>query len=401
MSKLIFNSKEKEYPSIFLPKRIMEFIENGFTDTEIHEGLGIKKHKKVTFIRPKDHSFYKSLELKINDLLVFNDESIHKELENQDFYLGEYLLPRKPSFYYTTEVEYKALGFKIDEFLKNSFIIILVLHFIIFLATSVLLPIFFDFEQRRSISVFVLVSITSFGLYFAFLFLIFVRNKFSFYVSKTREELIFKEKNTRTELLNNYNAKIQAIIDREEQDFQTQNQEFSKERSIRELDLLKQSIGNDTLDLVDNRNSKKGKSELLFLKYLYDEFGKNVLTDYSPNIGKNPFQPDFIVYDSDIDFHIDIEIDEPYSFDTGETIHHDRTKDGKRNLFFNEINWGVIRFSEKQIVTEPKKCCQLIQNILEAIKGKQNYIEHSITKEPFWSHEEALIMKLNDYRNRY
>ncbi|OBR38144.1 hypothetical protein A9200_18165 [Maribacter hydrothermalis] len=398
---MIFNSQEKEYPSIFLPKRIKEFIENGFTDTELREGLGFQKPKKETFVKPKYHSFYKPLQLKIHDLLVFNDESIHKDLENHDFYLGEYLLPRKPSFYYTTEVEYKALGFKTDEFLKNSFIIILVLHFIIFLASSVLLPIFFDFEQRRNISVFAIVSIASFGIYFAFLFLLFVRNKFSIYVSKTREELTFKEKYRRTDLLRNYNAKIQAIIDLQEQDFQTKNQEFSKERCVRELDLLKQRNGNDTLNLVDNRNSKKGKSELMFLKYLYDEFGKNVLTDYSPNIGKNPFQPDFIVYDDDIDFHIDIEIDEPYSFDTGDTIHHDRTKDAKRNLFFNEINWGVIRFSEKQIVTEPKKCCQLIQNTLKAIKGKQNYIEHTITKEPFWSHEEALIMKLNDYRNRY
>lgn len=71
----------------------------------------------------------------------------------------------------------------------------------------------------------------------------------------------------------------------------------------------------------------------------------------------------------DYDFYIDIEIDEPYSLIDGTIMHHDRTKNEERNLFFNEINWGIIRFTEKQIVETPAQCCSLINEVFNSVEN--------------------------------
>jgi hypothetical protein len=100
-------------------------------------------------------------------------------------------------------------------------------------------------------------------------------------------------------------------------------------------------------------------------------------------------------------FHIDIEIDEPSSVDNGKPIHHDRTNDEESDLFFEEINWGIIRFTERQIIENSEECISLIQNVLNAINIKHNYFEHNVPLEKKWSYEEALIMSNNGFRSTY
>ncbi|WP_282068468.1 hypothetical protein [Olleya namhaensis] len=47
------------------------------------------------------------------------------------------------------------------------------------------------------------------------------------------------------------------------------------------------------------------------------------------------------------------------------------------------------------------KCINFIKDSLNAIHDRKEYIIHEIEIEDFWIHEEALIMKMNDFRNSY
>lgn len=149
------------------------------------------------------------------------------------------------------------------------------------------------------------------------------------------------------------------------------------------------------------KNNNRGKSEIYFLSYLFEKFNNNIYVDVVPAIGKNPFQPDFLLICKETGIHIDIEIDEPYSVDNGKPIHHDRSKDDERDVFFLEINWGVIRFTERQVIENPKECVYLIQNVLFSIRNKKKYFEHKVPLCKKWTYEEALLMNNNDYRNSY
>lgn len=113
---------------------------------------------------------------------------------------------------------------------------------------------------------------------------------------------------------------------------------------------------------------------------------------------KNPFFPDFLIIDEELGIYIDIEIDEPYSFDTGDLIHHNKSNDIKRDYFFTENCWIVIRFSENQILSQPYECVSLIENILEAIKNKENQIITYLIEEKKWTVEEAKAMKIKNSR---
>lgn len=150
------------------------------------------------------------------------------------------------------------------------------------------------------------------------------------------------------------------------------------------------------------QNGNRGKSELFFLTKLYSKFSSQINVDVVPKDGMNPFQPDFVLICNETGFHIDIEIDEPYSASNGIPIHHDRSTDENRNSFFEEINWGVIRFTERQIIQNSSACCELIDNVLFSIKtGKFKNIMHTLDVENKWNYEEALIMSNNNYRNTY
>lgn len=163
------------------------------------------------------------------------------------------------------------------------------------------------------------------------------------------------------------------------------------------LQLLKPFYESKPISVI----SSKGRTELFFLEKLYKYFDHQISVDKVPNIGNNPFQPDFLLICDNTGFHLSIEIDEPYSVENGKPIHHNRTNDKKRDDFFEEINWGVIRFSEKQIIQHSEECCKLIKKILDCIVNKQTVLIHNIDPDKKWNYEEALIMSNTNYRNSY
>ena len=83
------------------------------------------------------------------------------------------------------------------------------------------------------------------------------------------------------------------------------------------INQLKSFVGVQKLKQNDNR----GKSELFFLTKLHSKFKNQINVDVVPKVGMNPFQPDFVIICNETGFHIDIEIDEPYSVNNGIPIH--------------------------------------------------------------------------------
>lgn len=405
MKKIHLEKKEKKYPYIFLPNIIIRHINQGYDEKEILKFLNLEKPELNQKIRGENSFYYSLNKIKsVNYLLNLKNDSIDEDLENHTFYYGKHKLPKMPSLYSVENITYIDYENGISNILK-TLILIPGIAFCTFLIFVTIGPIFISYEERKTFSLLKFIIIASLAIYFLIITFVLTKGWNNIFEKKTKKKRELLEENKRNQLLNKYKSKIELIIEKNEIDFQSDlnvfNQNLKNNYQTAEIGILNKNLSQNNTSLINIKNSKKGRNEIEFLKHLYDFFGRSILIDYSADIGKNPFQPDYILHDKELNFYIDIEIDEPYSMTNGETIHHDRTNDDERNSFFNGINWGVIRFSEKQIVETPKHCCLLIEDVLKAIKYRKDHIEHDIIEENFWTHEEALIMKLNNYRNSY
>jgi hypothetical protein len=152
-----------------------------------------------------------------------------------------------------------------------------------------------------------------------------------------------------------------------------------------------------------------GTSEPEFNEYLVKYFAPILKPSYSFNIPKfhTPYSADFCLQLS-CGLSFDLEIDEPYIGDTGKPHHCiDGDKDKLRDRFFAAGNWITIRFSEKQVVTQPNECCYLIAMLIAVLTGDSS-IKHkfnsSITFPAIdrrWTKFEAQEMATNKYRDSY
>jgi len=156
---------------------------------------------------------------------------------------------------------------------------------------------------------------------------------------------------------------------------------------------------------VNTDNIVEGVSEPYFYEYLKDYFDSKIYPNLIlPNrTGGRHFYPDFVYWDKEKNLLIDIEIDEPYIGKTGQPIHYSAT-DHQRNKKFIRNRWVVIRFTEKQIIKYPKRCCRVIKDVVAKVFGKNNInaLDTSfLPKEKRWSKEKARNMANNEYRNSY
>ena len=204
---------------------------------------------------------------------------------------------------------------------------------------------------------------------------------------KEESKKIDTENQTNRVKFENQKEKIELII----------NENYSK---IQNKFNLKKFIPEVSFNKL-NVNTNKSKSELYFLSELFKNFKDEIFVDVIPSTTKKSLRPDFLIKCNKTGFHIDIEIDEPYSTESGNPIHHDRTNDYEKNLFFLSINWGIIRFSEKQIIQNTEECINLIKETLNSLENQLNYVDHLVPIEKKWTYEEALILSNQDYRNDY
>ena len=108
-----------------------------------------------------------------------------------------------------------------------------------------------------------------------------------------------------------------------------------------------------------------------------------------------PYTPDMIYHDPALKLWIDIEIDEPYSWSTGEPIHYQGLdKQLRRDQFFLDKGWIVIRFAEEQVVRFPRSCCKVIALVLAELLEDGNYLDPydqvpDLPQISQWTREEA------------
>ncbi len=402
------NHCENIYPYIFLPEIITNHINEGYSQSEKLSFLNLEKPRECDLIKLSGEYDYYLHDIihpiNIKTVLDLKYDSVNENLEKFSFCLDKYQLPKKPLLHYIEKAE--KINYKDGtEFIIRSLLFLPVIGIILFFIIVFFGPIFMTLEEQNQMSVWPYIISGSLTLYLILLVIVIARKDNNIFSKQVVIKRTLMEESKRIQLLDEYKSKINSIViqyknDLEKSVFDFENK-YKLEEKTAEIGILYNLLFEKNVELIDNRNTKKGKSELFFLDYLIKTFGRKVFTDFSPDVGRNPYQPDFVVFDADINLYIDIEIDEPYSLIDGTTIHHDRTKDEERNRFFNKINWGVIRFTEKQVIQNPEECCLIIENVFESIKSRTNSIHHKLQTEKFWTHEEALIMQVKNYRNSY
>ncbi|NJO60325.1 MAG: hypothetical protein HC836_19250 [Richelia sp. RM2_1_2] len=160
-----------------------------------------------------------------------------------------------------------------------------------------------------------------------------------------------------------------------------------------------------TFDSVDD--IPIGASEIDFGFLLRYYFGTCIREQQQllPSGHNRPFSTDFLFIEPLTGLHIDIEVDEPFAFSTGEPIHC-VGEDDYRNKCFSEANFVVMRFAEEQVRSQPLRCMRFLGNVVNQLTEndtwKQQFAEvERITTVKQWTKYSAKKLKKQDYRKQY
>jgi hypothetical protein len=151
---------------------------------------------------------------------------------------------------------------------------------------------------------------------------------------------------------------------------------------------------------------QKGSSELYFFRYLKRHFPGCVFDNLALRIKDTYYYPDFVLHYEPCSLWIDIEIDEPYSLPHGEPTHYIGA-DERRNQFFLDKGWGVVRFTEEQVVRQPLACCRFLAELLHALTGDDSFLLElknapELTIRPYpWTEEDSRYMATYKTRQSY
>lgn len=155
---------------------------------------------------------------------------------------------------------------------------------------------------------------------------------------------------------------------------------------------------NFQIDYSEEENPRRGAMEDQFLSALK----KCEVKKLKRNISVDDFYPDFSIID---DYYVvDIEIDEPYIYETGEPIHYIGCGDEERNKTFQNLGVFVVRFTEDQIRHSMTKCSNIVLCLQRFIEtGEISHLEEVLEKsekirQKRWPYNKAKIMA--DYRYR-
>lgn len=168
-------------------------------------------------------------------------------------------------------------------------------------------------------------------------------------------------------------------------------------------EVLEQTISFDG----DRSNAQKGYHEPKLRDCLRKYFPGKIHTGLFleiPNFDY-PYSPDIAYIDDTNHLHIDIEVDEPYSYRSREP-HHCIGSDNRRNEFFLDRHWTVIRFSEEQVVCHTDSCCKVVAQTIAKITGDEKHLSKfasvkDLPKMPGWTYDEALKMAEANTRKKY
>jgi very-short-patch-repair endonuclease len=156
-------------------------------------------------------------------------------------------------------------------------------------------------------------------------------------------------------------------------------------------------------ELFDKHLSSKtniGESEYELFEHLQN---KKLPVFTNPFI--NPYTPDILILDKNMKLLIDIEIDEPYSKSGKPTHYIGNEFDNKRNLFFNKNGIHIIRFSEKQVVSNVNICYLIIDLFIKSLKDSKTESTLKLyckkISEPKWTKKHSEFLCQNRARDIY
>lgn len=144
--------------------------------------------------------------------------------------------------------------------------------------------------------------------------------------------------------------------------------------------------------------SKKGLSELFFEGYVEEYFGKI----YKKNVRVGQYTPDYALIDESNNFALDVEIDEPYSIDDRVLLHL-KNQNSRRDIYFLESGWNVLRFSEEQVLTQPDSCIKLISLVHARTTLTSEYLKYCTDADELvskirWDEKIAARMRREKFR---
>ena len=150
------------------------------------------------------------------------------------------------------------------------------------------------------------------------------------------------------------------------------------------------------------RSNQRGNKDMHFCNLIKNEF-PDLLTESEVHLTipyyNKPYEPDIVLIDENINLHIDVEIDESYDgyyrFPT-----HEQGKDDRRDLFFTECGWMVIRFTERQVHQQANECLNYIRQVLNSIYDKPIATACPI-REPQWDSQQAIRWEKEFFRESY
>ena len=157
-------------------------------------------------------------------------------------------------------------------------------------------------------------------------------------------------------------------------------------------------------------DAQRGWSENKFFDVLNQYFSGKLYRGYklqNPSYSEGyHYTADICYRDELLNLFIDIEIDEPYGYRSGNPIHGiDNNNEDERNQHFLRCGWFVVRFAEEQVVRYPQACCKTIAELIAEITGEPipAYLAIINPLPPInrWTTEEAFEMWKQQYRNTY
>lgn len=408
------------YPYVLLPYLIEKHLSEPFNEAELIKELNIEFPKKQHCATRNNHTTIhnptsspiltyienllnnnkpKEMKIELEEILDLNYTDINHELESETYFIDTIELPKKPILHKPEEIkiELNYWGFLIIFFP-------IWISFALFWITLGYLP--FKIISENLLELInikgLALQLSTISIVSTLLFLFFQYNKNDYKKKIIVHKLISEDTIKNERIINDYKKKIIQIFEnynkKIEEEISNLQNHIETNRTNFEIQYLKSKITKDILQYSTVENIKKGYSEEKFFGYLKMIFNDNVKVNKAPLINK-PYIPDFLIIDDDLGIYLDIEIDEPYVFGTGEIIHYNESNDSKRDLFFINNTWIVIRFSENQVLAQPKDCALFIKNILEAIKKKKKWVNTNIIEEKKWTFNEALMMKTKNSRS--
>lgn len=155
----------------------------------------------------------------------------------------------------------------------------------------------------------------------------------------------------------------------------------------------------------------KGAAEERFMLSVKEYFNQQlqIFDDRILLIANNSrtYEPDITLQNekNGLNLFIDIEIDEPYDGYSRVATHY-AGQDDYRNQYFTNRGWMVIRFSEKQVVTNAVGCCRLIADVIKSVDKNYKLPErllniNVVENESYWTKNQAEQWAIDNVRENY